>query len=1015
LNLTGCFTLALRETRAPQSVDNALYTEPTQVENYITGVTYRIAPFTIDREKTEIGGGNFSDIRYRLDGAPDSWFVNVESGEILGSYATSGYYAFELVATNKDNTAQTVERYNFSVRDPAEFIVKTTLNRLSVGNPDFTDYDNSATRYYVGESYRIARLELDYSEGGTRTSDGSPINEISYTLGDSNATAGWFISVSSGEIFGQFKDVGVFTLILMAVDGAKKQGVVQQYTFNVEALPEPEVDSLAANGNKNINSAVVGGISGAFIVLALVGIAIFRWYDQRARMKPFDFQSEILRMHESGEFGFSADHDQIHDGEAHLGVPREIKRSHLHMIEEVGKGQFGSVYKATLDESSTVGGVPEYLVAAKTVLDAKESPDATRELRLEAMTMAELGSHPNIVSIIGVITRGDPLVLIVSFCEHGSLLSLLRCRADSGQPLNGRTKIQMACDVANGMSHLEAHQFVHRDLAARNVLVSSSMVGKVADFGLSRQTQVADGTGEGDYYKSQAGIFPIRWTAPEAMEELKFTSQSDIWSFAIVMVEIFQDGGAPYGTTSLKNSEIMSSVMQGSLVHVQPPSMGPRIYKLLVRCWSRNPAERPGFVEIAQILHLFVQAESTMHSDPDSETPAEYIEVDETAVDFYLNGGPPSLPLGKECQTTKLSQTLLPGNKVEGYHMPIISGNPQQHQIKRSVTPAVAAETADGYLAAVLPATVLPTTAGKLKARIGCRGITGLEAAAYHNPSAQTRTTESETTRPEAFFPVTPTTMVNRNANDSANLGRVTTARAQVEESQMSHPRGAQPQANRGERRQPPPTSKIPPMLSPTTTPSPAIKLIATNTLPKSWPMAQQLSQGASRTSSTLPRSNPTFQPTVPMLHQKARPTEMQRLQLSDVVATGCHNSKPTTCIWMMPNSRACKSPFLKGKLYCKAHSCLKPGCRAGCTEREKGCPEHSATGAGRKSEGKVFGDDIARCNKCHCKLTVCVCNEVQANKRASSSANSHSKSKVATARPTKTSSNSAANSAMPL
>jgi receptor tyrosine kinase-like orphan receptor 2 len=92
------------------------------------------------------------------------------------------------------------------------------------------------------------------------------------------------------------------------------------------------------------------------------------------------------------------------------------------MLDEVGKGQFGSVYKATLEGLSVSGGVPEYLVIAKTVLDAKASPDAARKLRIEAMMMVRLGSHPNIVSIIGVVTRGDPLVLIVSFCEHGNVL-----------------------------------------------------------------------------------------------------------------------------------------------------------------------------------------------------------------------------------------------------------------------------------------------------------------------------------------------------------------------------------------------------------------------------------------------------------------------------------------------------------------------------------------------------------------------------------------------------------------
>ena len=87
----------------------------------------------------------------------------------------------------------------------------------------------------------------------------------------------------------------------------------------------------------------------------------------------------------------------------------------------------------------------------------------------------------------------------------------------------------MAREVAQGMEHLSKYHFIHRDLACRNVLYSEGMC-KVADFGLSRGGGGDDDAAGGnaaaaheDYYKSTAGVFPVRWTAPEAMETMRFT------------------------------------------------------------------------------------------------------------------------------------------------------------------------------------------------------------------------------------------------------------------------------------------------------------------------------------------------------------------------------------------------------------------------------------------------------------------------------------------------------------
>ena len=159
-------------------------------------------------------------------------------------------------------------------------------------------------------------------------------------------------------------------------------------------------------------------------------------------------------------------------------------------------------------------------------------------------------------------TNTDPLMLVISFCEHGSLKSHLivaeewrraMLKAGSavksrppGPPLTTLVRLEMCADIAKGMQHLSSYKIVHRDLAARNVLLDSAFACRVADFGLARQTKAATSTVDGDYYRTQNGMLPLRWTAPESLATLKFTPQSDIWSFGIVIVEIFSGGARPY-------------------------------------------------------------------------------------------------------------------------------------------------------------------------------------------------------------------------------------------------------------------------------------------------------------------------------------------------------------------------------------------------------------------------------------------------------------------------------------
>ena len=183
-------------------------------------------------------------------------------------------------------------------------------------------------------------------------------------------------------------------------------------------------------------------------------------------------------------------------------------------------------------------GGDSYTVAAKLVLtdtrsttnrQHQNSTDEGREdLLSEAAVMAQVKKHANVLALVGVITSGEPLILVIQFCNLGSLYSVLKKRAADGVPIEYEHKIRIAVQVARGMDHLTAHRFIHRDLAARNVLVSQLLEDgaedgavecKVADFGLSRLASPTDDAGGGDsnedkpeYYRSSRGVFPVRWT-----------------------------------------------------------------------------------------------------------------------------------------------------------------------------------------------------------------------------------------------------------------------------------------------------------------------------------------------------------------------------------------------------------------------------------------------------------------------------------------------------------------------
>jgi proto-oncogene tyrosine-protein kinase Ret/cadherin 2 type 1 (N-cadherin) len=241
------------------------------------------------------------------------------------------------------------------------------------------------------------------------------------------------------------------------------------------------------------------------------------------------------------------------------------------------------------------------------------------DLMQEAIIMATVGTHPNLVSLVGVVTSGVPLILIIAFCENGSLQSQLKKRllglgkliAAPGA-LQPKLDADIALDIAKGMQHLTDHKLVHRDLAARNVLLDWALVGKVADFGLSRAFAEDEGK---TYYKSTTGMMALRWTAPEAMTSLKFSMKTDVWAFGIVLLEIYIDGETPL--QRLKNAEVMAEVQSG-YTSPKPDGCPDIMYALMLKTWNLEPASRPTFEELVTELSSDAFVDATRE---DASTP----------------------------------------------------------------------------------------------------------------------------------------------------------------------------------------------------------------------------------------------------------------------------------------------------------------------------------------------------------------------------------------------------------
>jgi len=262
-----------------------------------------------------------------------------------------------------------------------------------------------------------------------------------------------------------------------------------------------------------------------------------------------------------------------------------IKREDVTLQEKIGKGEFGDV---------RLGQYRGQKVAVKELI--KDSSAATQNFLGEAKVMTSL-QHENLVRLLGlVIEEGkgggvkSKIFLVTEFMGKGSLLEYLRSRGR--QYVTKKDQIGFAFDTACGMAYLESRHVVHRDLAARNVLLSDDGQAKVADFGLAS----TDGA------TIDSGKLPIKWTAPEALRHSHFSNKSDMWSFGVLLWEIYSFGRVPYPRIPL--GDVVKHVEKGYQMEA-PEGCPAQVYTIMKDAWELEPEKRPTFAASRDSLDLF--------------------------------------------------------------------------------------------------------------------------------------------------------------------------------------------------------------------------------------------------------------------------------------------------------------------------------------------------------------------------------------------------------------------------
>jgi len=261
-----------------------------------------------------------------------------------------------------------------------------------------------------------------------------------------------------------------------------------------------------------------------------------------------------------------------------LANSRVIDMKQLIKDKKIGAGAYSSVYK---------GSYMGVNVAIKDMMASYmlSGEDFLNYFKKEVVILSNV-HHKNIVSFIGACTEPPNLLIVMEFADRGNLYDIIHNRELS---ISEDLAISLGTQIADGLTYLHQHKIVHRDLKSPNILVTIDWVAQIADFGTSR---VVDQV-------MTLGIGTRQWMAPEVLCQLEYTEKSDVYSYAVILWELFARI-EPF--TDLPKFNMPNLVANGHRPQI-PHNCPDFIAKIISLGWSTNPNLRPAFPEVMKMFN----------------------------------------------------------------------------------------------------------------------------------------------------------------------------------------------------------------------------------------------------------------------------------------------------------------------------------------------------------------------------------------------------------------------------
>jgi serine/threonine protein kinase len=259
---------------------------------------------------------------------------------------------------------------------------------------------------------------------------------------------------------------------------------------------------------------------------------------------------------------------------------------HYQLVDKIGAGGMGEIYKGQDSRLNR-------LVAVKILAPGLSTdPERKRRFFQEAQAASAL-NHPNIITLYDIVSEGDLQCIVMEYISGKTLRDMTPAGG-----LAPAQALQYAVQIASALTAAHAAGLIHRDLKPSNIMVTTSGLIKVLDFGLAKWVDSGMSGQTGDQSTVETAltregsiIGTVSYMSPEQAEGKRVDARSDIFSFGSVMYEMLTGKRAFEGRSGIST---LSSILRDDVkpLNEAAPDVPPLLEQIVLRCLPKEPSAR---------------------------------------------------------------------------------------------------------------------------------------------------------------------------------------------------------------------------------------------------------------------------------------------------------------------------------------------------------------------------------------------------------------------------------------